>query len=457
MVTPAPELVLGATPAVFAPGRTDLTVGYYESGVSGQLPLLLAELSGYFDEAGFENVTIVEVPAIRRDVSSGDVDFGVAPARPAFDGFIGNPVVPTVAGYKNYAGPKGRFGGDLLLAAPGLVEDDPATVIAFLSAYIRALQDLSDPASAEAALALLQASEIAVPAALVRDWKNEIAAFAPFDGGFGDLGDDDGLGELADYLVDKKKEARALDAFARTHTLNIAQAQVGLASNPDAGLVGPPTLTAVTVGLPMTGEAGSSPILAADEAGYFSAAGFERVEIMDVEQPLLGLLNGELDFGIIDAVDAADGASQGLPAVAIAGHANYAADGTYGGDVLLTTTDILAVDTSTATAFLIAYIQGLRDLAGGPAATTFAPLDGGFGSRDDAGGTGELSTYLTGALGQTPDLDELIGTDVLEFSQAWWGLPANPASATPAASPAGTEDATEASEDTNETPEEEAA
>jgi hypothetical protein len=282
---------------------------------------------------------------------------------------------------------------------------------------------------------------------LVRGWKDEIATFAPFDGGFGDLGDDDGLGELADYLVDKKKEARTLDAFARTHTLNIAQAQVGLASNPDAGLVGPPTITAVTVGLPMSAGSGSSPILAADAAGYFDDAGFERVEIMDVEQPLLGLLSGELDFGIIDAVDAADGANQGLPAVAIAGHANYAPDGTYGGDMLLTTTDMLAVDTSTATAFLIAYIQGLRDLADGPDATTFAPLDGGFGSRDDAGGIGELSTYVTAALGQAPDPDELIGTDVLEFSQAWWGLPADPTSAARVASPAATEDTTETTEE----------
>ena len=154
--------------------------------------------------------------------------------------------------------------------------------------------------------------------------------------GFGSYADAGGYGELQELLVQRKKQATSFDRFLATHTLNIAQASAGLGANPDAGLVGPPSITSIRVGLPMGSEDASSPINVADAAGYFLDAGFEEVEIMDIEQPLLGLLNGELDFGVVDAVDSADGAGQGLPAVATAGHANYASDGSFGGNVLLT-------------------------------------------------------------------------------------------------------------------------
>ncbi|MFV2065100.1 MAG: hypothetical protein ACC726_16540, partial [Chloroflexota bacterium] len=106
-----------------------------------------------------------------------------------------------------------------------------------------------------------------------------------------------------------------------------------------------------------------------------------------------------------------------------------AADGTYGGDVVLATTDLLETDTSTATAFLIAYLEGLADLQDSVNATGFAPHDGGFGARDLGGGTAELDAYLAQEVGQPPDLDGLIDAHALEFAQAWWGLPANPTDA----------------------------
>ena len=216
-----------------------------------------------------------------------------------------------------------------------------------------------------------------------------------------------------------------------THTLNIAQAWAGLAPNPDAGLAGPPGIADISIGLPMVDE--GSPILVAQEQGYFEDAGFESVEVIDVEQPLLGLLNGELDFGIVDMVDASDGASQGLPAATIAGHRNYTGDGVFGGDVVLVTVDMLESDSTTATAFLIAYIQALQDLAADPAAAPYAPFDGGFGSADVAGGVGEMRAYLADALGAEPDLDVSVKPRTLHFAQAWWGLPANPAKAAPPA------------------------
>lgn len=422
-----PALELGAMPPVLPPTRDTLTVGYYEPGLAGQLPLVVAELSGYFSDAGFESVTLVEADSALQDVAAGDIEFAVAPATEAFSAYLDDPVTPAVAGYANYAGKRGRFGGDVLIATPGLVEHEPATVTAFLSAYIRALQDLSDPRTSAAALELIEESELAVPNKLARRWDKELAAFAPFDGGFGSYADASGYGELLDLLVDKPRDEGTFEDFLADHTLNIAQARVGLHANPDAGLVGPPSITDIRVALSQDPDGDSSPIDVAQAEGYFTDAGFGSVEIMDIEQPLLGLLNGELDFGVVDVVDAADGAAQGLPAVAAAGHRNYATDGTYGGDVLLAPQDLLSAESTTVAAFLIAYLQALGDIA--PDASEFAAFDGGFGSAGDDGGIGELEAYLTTALGESPDLDLLVEPRVLEFAQAWWGLPADPTNA----------------------------
>ena len=84
-------LVLGATPESLVPSRSALSIGYSEPGLMGQLPLLVAQLSGYFAEAGFEEVTIVETAAALRDATKGDLDFAVAPAGAAFKAYLQDP------------------------------------------------------------------------------------------------------------------------------------------------------------------------------------------------------------------------------------------------------------------------------------------------------------------------------------------------------------------------------
>lgn len=428
--TDPPAFALGALPVAIGPARDELVVGYYESGVLGQLPLLVAQLGGYLEDAGFTDVTLVEVPDTLTDVTNGDLDFAVVPSRQAHDAFQAEPLVPAIAGYQNYDGEGGAYGGDLLVATPGLVEHEPTTVIAFLSAYIRALKDLGSPDSAAEALELIQSSALAVDPEVAGAWDESVSIFAPFDGGFGSLSEESGLGELAAFLADSEGDDPEVEAFVAAHTLNIAQVLQELVPNPDSGLVGAPSIVDISIGLPLDDLAISpSPITVAADAGYFTEAGFASVQIMDVEQPLLGLLNGELEFGVVDAVDAADGVNQGLPVAAIAGHQNYGDGGDYGGNVVLASDDLLADDPTTATAFLIAYLRGLQDLTAGANTTTYAPYDGGFGSPDMAGGGGELTAYLTEALGQAPELEAFVAIEPLHFAQAWIGLPADPTSA----------------------------
>ncbi len=422
--TDAPATPQAPVPVPVPPDRTSLIVGYREPGILGQLPFIVAQLSGYFTDVGFSSgVTIVEVPDPLRDVSEGSLDIAVVPSRSAWELYDNDPSVPAVAGFRNYDREGGAYGGDLLVARPGLVEDEPATLIAFLSAYTRALQDLADPGSASETLALIQGSVYGVPPDLAADWQTQVARFAPFDGGFGSVEETDGYGELAAWLAQGGEEPD-LDGFVADHTLNVAQAQQGIGPNPDAGLAGAPSLADISVGLPLADSA-TSPILVAQAQGYFEAAGFASVEVVDVEEPLLGLLTGELDFAVTDVTDAMDAVNQGLPLAVIAGHEN-APGGTYGGDVLIATTDLLEAEGSTVSAFLIAYLEGLRDMAATDAGASFAPHDGGFGDRSIEGGTGQLREYLAGVEGEEPDLDALIDQEVLQFAQAWWGLPANP-------------------------------
>jgi hypothetical protein len=181
--------------------------------------------------------------------------------------------------------------------------------------------------------------------------------------------------------------------------------------------------------------------VAAEEGGHFEAGGFTSVDVTDVEQPLAGLTLGELDFAVLPAAEAADAIAQGLPIVAIAGHRNYGADGSYGGDVLVTSTDLLTAEGPTVAAFLRAYILGLRDLAGSEGAAAFAPDDGGFGDRAQDGGLGELTAYLADALGAPPDLRAVVAAGPVTFAQASLGLPANPTTGLPDASAATDEEA----------------
>ena len=411
----------GPTPVAAPPARTTLTVGYGDPGLLGYAPLLLAREAGYFAAAGFDEVRIVEVADTLADVRDDQLDIAVVDAREAAGvAATEDSTLRAIAGFRNY-GADGTYGGDLLLSGPGLVADEPSTVVAFLTAYIRALQDLADPASAEEALAIIEATDLSVEPEVADDWTAQVAIHDPFDGGFGSLEEEGGLGELEQWLADGGVELPDPSYFIASHTLNIAQALAGLDPNPASAFAGAPGITELRFGLPPT-VAGSLPLTAAVEGGYFTEAGFTDVRLLEVEEPLLGLLNGELDLGVLDAETAAEAVSQGVPVVALAGHVN--ASGAR--DVIAASADLVTQEGSTVAAFLIAYLRGLQDVADDPSATAHAPWDGGFGDRGSDGGLAELRTDLTEALGTEPDLNALIAEEPLEYAQAWWGLPANP-------------------------------
>ena len=426
--TPAPEVAVTLPPmAALTAARDSISVGVPEGDMLSRVPLLVAAQAGYFEDAGLDDVSVVDASAVLPQMQAGELDFGVVDALDAVEANAADASLRMVAGYQNYDVPDGVYGGSVLMAAPGLVADEPSTVMAFTSAYIRALRDMADADAAEV-VALAASGDLTLGGRTEAELIDALAAFAPFDGGFGAVDDDDGWGELGAFLADATGAGPDLQALVAQHTLNISQASLGLPANPVTDLAGLPGITEINIGMPAS-DLATSPVATAKDSGYFEDAGFADVEIMDIEEPLLGVLQGELDFAIIDQVDAADGAAQGLPLVAIAGHQNYSPDGAYGGDLLAVSSDLLDQEGATVSAFLIAYLQALRDLDDAGDATAFAPFDGGFGDRAQGGGRAELGAYLETQLGTGADLEALIDARPLEYAQAWWGLPANPTDA----------------------------
>jgi ABC-type nitrate/sulfonate/bicarbonate transport system substrate-binding protein len=408
--------------AVPEPSRPNLLVGYAGNGIRPQAPLLVAEEAGYFGDAGFSDVTVARVPDVIDGVRQGAIDIGAVPARDAYELIAEDPSAQIIAGYRNYQQGTGEYRGDVLIAAPGLVTDEPATVMAFLNAYLRALDLLSTDAGAQEGYELLQASGVGVdigPDA----WPRSLQAYAPFDGGFGALDEADGLGELSAHLAPDEDQELDLDGVIATHTLAVAQTWMGAAANPANPLAGPPDTPMVTVAM-SDPDSGPDAISTAADAGRFDDVAFESVAVVDVEQPLLGVLQGEVEFGVMDLSDATEAAAQGLPLVVLAGHRNYAEDGSYGDDVLVTSRDFLDQSGATVGAFAVGYLAGLQQLADASDAQPFAPFDGGFGDRARGGGLEELAEYLE-ASGLSGSLDTL-DTAPLHYGQAWWGLPANP-------------------------------
>ncbi len=182
-----------------------------------------------------------------------------------------------------------------------------STVSAFTRAYVQSLRQL--------ARADRKADEPAN------------GAFAPFDGGFGARKVDGGWGQLDEYLTGQVGDTFDVQAFVSDDTLNLAQIAAKRKLNPVGDLAGKPE-SRQHHGRPARGHARRQPHRAGPGEGVLQVS---RLQVgrrrEDIEEPLLGVLQGDLDLAVIDTADALDGASQGLPLVALAGHRNYTADG----------------------------------------------------------------------------------------------------------------------------------
>ena len=378
-------------------------------------PLRQAINGDVFEAAGFDEVELTVVDSTVEALQSGEADFAVVDTLDALAAFADDPSMQAIAGYQNYAGKKGAYGGSVLMAAPGLVDAEPSTVSAFTKSYIRGLRKHAKKAK-------------------------KADAFAPLDGGFGNRDVDGGWGELSAYAFEELDEFPDLEAFVSEHTLNVAQASAGADQNPWSDLAGAPASNAITVASPPKALAGG-PVQTALLEEYFEKVGLGEVTLKAVEEPLLGLLQGGIDIAVIDAVDAADGFAQGLPLTVIGAHRNSDIDGDYGGDVLAVSEDFLELEGATVASFMTAYMRAMLDFQKEGEAEAFEPFDGGFGDYDPDTGWTDFMAYISDATGEdAEDLEGLIAGDALERARTWWGIPAVPALDTAAADEADAEE-----------------
>lgn len=223
-----------ASPVPCAPPEvTSITIGYHATDLAGSAPLLLAIDRGYFTAAGFTDVQLLQAQEPLPGLLDGQLAFAVLQTLDAVNAATSGLPIVAIAGYRNDLTNLTATGGDLVAADSDFAAQNPNTVIAFTTAYIRALADLRDPAGYEALFTLATNAGIPLDAAMLADWPAQQLLFAPFDGGFGDVADGGGLGQLARYLAANLAASPDLPTFIAIDSLNAAQAQLGLPPDPD--------------------------------------------------------------------------------------------------------------------------------------------------------------------------------------------------------------------------------
>ena len=236
-VATAPQAV-AVPPVAVPPARPILTVAYQDPGVLGQAPLVIAREAGYFVDAGFDEVRIVQSADPLADVRSGAADLAIIDALAAARASVADEPKPqAVAGFRNYA-PDGSYRGDLMVAAPQPSHRRAVDRRRLPQSLHTRPPGPFDPESAMDALSLIETTDLSVGSDVAVDWPASVSVYAPFDGGFGSLDEGGGLGELDAALADGGVELTDLPAFIAGHTLAIAQSELGLPLNPVNDLVG---------------------------------------------------------------------------------------------------------------------------------------------------------------------------------------------------------------------------
>ncbi len=333
-ITPPPSVAPVQPPAIpkpdlSAPEQTAISIGYRLPNLNSRAPFLVALDRGYFTDAGFTDVQLIQTEETAPGLIGGSLQFGNVETLDTANSFAEGLPLQAVSGYQNYTAnmiavapditsPADLAGKDILLGGtPGSLDFDlrakmladagfditgvpynavtvdggsnawvalfldgklamtpifnrhrqqvqdaggrlvvdtfdfgsdliatnkdwaaanPNTVQAFLSAYIRALADIQDPANADYVFSLGERAGITITDGIRSGWPNDVEYFTPFDGGLGDVTQDGGLGELDAYLKANLPEGVTVDVtqFVDAAPLNAVQAALGLDANPAA-------------------------------------------------------------------------------------------------------------------------------------------------------------------------------------------------------------------------------
>ncbi len=255
----SPDIVVVPGDGVPLPEKTSVTIGFSDTSLVGRIALELARARGYLTDAGFQDVTLMQVDAPLPGLLNGSLDFAILDTQQAASGFalglpvraiaghrISAPALPT-ASFPLPSAEPGSGASDLLVTTSAIIQAQPGTVTAFLAAYVRALADLRQLSIAPGAtqsgattgpsmtpeelLRVAADAGIPIPDALRTDLPQVLAALSP-DGGFGPLTDDGGLGALELALAGDGVVLQGPDGFLWTDGLHLVQRWLHLAEDP---------------------------------------------------------------------------------------------------------------------------------------------------------------------------------------------------------------------------------
>jgi ABC-type nitrate/sulfonate/bicarbonate transport system substrate-binding protein len=126
------------------------------------------------------------------------------------------------------------YGGDLLVTSRSSLDADPDVFASLQAVQVAALQAIIDPANDPPLYEAAEAAGIAITDAVKSGWAIDVEDSRPWDGGFGELGEGDGLQELDAYAHQLVGHSVALRGAIALDGLAAAQGAAGLEPNPIA-------------------------------------------------------------------------------------------------------------------------------------------------------------------------------------------------------------------------------
>lgn len=140
-ITPPPSVAPAKPPALPkpdlpAPEQTSITIGYRLPNLNSRAPFLVALDRGYFTDAGFTDVQLIQTEETAPGLIGGSLNFGQAEALDTANSFAEGLPLQAVSGYQNYTAntiavrpeiktPQDLAGKDILLGGtPGTLDFD---------------------------------------------------------------------------------------------------------------------------------------------------------------------------------------------------------------------------------------------------------------------------------------------------------------------------------------------
>ncbi|GEM_PF-3689693 len=252
-----------------------------------------------------------------------------------------------------------EWGGELLVAGSAFPGTAPATLAAFLDAYLAGLAALADPANDPALERAARMAGIVYTDAVVAGWPSDLEDFRPADGGLGTPGEDGGLAALHAWAAARARPLPIPGDAIALGPLNAAQARRGAAPDPALPALPPGDGRTIRVATPADDPGAALPLERAGLLGVAALAGLSGVVALPAADPIAELAAGRAELAIVPADLAAALAADAAGPRTIAG---WRADGEGGPALVVLASAADAADPDRLAPVVATLLRGLAAL-----------------------------------------------------------------------------------------------